>query len=50
MDNMNVRLGKEWDYFDYEKAKRKITKIFDIKLDEGRVITDCLESVFGRIT
>jgi hypothetical protein len=39
----NVGLGKEWEYFDGEKSKRKITKIFDLKLDDGRVIPDCLE-------
>jgi hypothetical protein len=33
----NVGLGKEWEYFDGEKSKRKITKIFDLKLDDGRV-------------
>lgn len=39
----NVGLGKEWEYFDGEKSKRKITKIFDLKLDDGRVIPHCLE-------
>lgn len=35
--------GKEWQYFDGEKSKRKITRTFDLKLDDGRVIRDCLE-------
>ena len=39
----DVGLGKEWEYFDGEKSKRKITKIFDLKLDDGKVIADCLE-------
>lgn len=39
----DVKLGKEWEYFDGEKSKRKITKIFDLKLDDGRVMPNCLE-------
>ena len=39
----DVGIGKEWEYFDGERSMRKITKIFDLKLDDGRVIPDCFE-------
>jgi len=39
----DVSLGREWRYFDGEQTKRKISKIFDLKLADGKVLADCLE-------
>jgi hypothetical protein len=39
----DVEIGREWAYYDGEKSKRKVSKRFDLKLDDGNVIADCLE-------
>jgi hypothetical protein len=39
----DVPLGREWDYNDGQNSKRKITKIFDLTLLNGKVLPDCLE-------
>lgn len=46
----DVSIGAEWDYFDGEKSRRKVTRKLELKLAGGEVLTDCLEvtrSVLG---
>lgn len=38
----NVTLNSEWDYFDGEKSKRKVTQILDLEFN-GQTYKDCLE-------
>lgn len=39
----DVSPGREWQYNDGEKSMRKVSKRFDLKLADGKVIADCLE-------
>lgn len=39
----DVSLGRVWEYFDGEKSRRTISRIFDLKLASGEVIADCIE-------
>lgn len=39
----DVSIGREWMYNDGEKSKRKVIRIFDLTLFEGKTFPDCLE-------
>lgn len=39
----DVSLGREWEFYDGVKSKKKVTKIFGLKLADGEIIADCLE-------
>lgn len=39
----DVSVGREWDYYDGEKSKRKVTRKLEIKLPGGEVLPDCIE-------
>jgi hypothetical protein len=39
----DVSLGHEWEFFDGVQSKKKVTRIFDLKLADGEILTDCIE-------
>jgi hypothetical protein len=38
-----VSVGSEWEYYDGEKSKRKVTAKLEMELGDGRKVSDCIE-------
>jgi len=39
----DVSVGREWEYDDGEKSRRKVTRTLEIELPSGEVLPDCIE-------